>query len=113
MPFPWSLALKAIPWSALLAQAPAMADTLRARQKADTARQAAASAAMEGALARLEALEAQTRAHSDLVTQLAQQTAALTTATEVLAARLRWLLGLAIGAAALAAVALVLAMLRG
>jgi hypothetical protein len=112
MPFPWSLALRAIPWGALIAEAPtlARAESLLARTKTRPPDDAPA-AGLAPILARLDALEQQTRAHAELVTHLTQQTAALTTATEVLAARLRWLLGLGIAAVVLAATALIMAAL--
>jgi hypothetical protein len=113
MPFPWSLALRAIPWGALIAEAPTLAraaESLLARTKTRPPDDAPA-AGLAPILARLDALEQQTRAHAELVTHLTQQTAALTTATEVLAARLRWLLGLGIAAVVLAATALIMAAL--
>jgi hypothetical protein len=108
------LALKAIPWRVLIAGAPAIAKAanvlLAANRPPDTP---SASADDLRLLAhRVSALEAQDRANAKLLKQIADQVDALTTATEVLAARLRWLTIAASVAVVVSLVALVLA-LRG
>jgi len=112
MPIPWMLALKAIPWAAILAQTPALvgaADAVLFRAK-DPPLDVARSEDMQQLLTRIEALERHTRANADLLSQVTSQVAALTTATEVLAARLRWLLMIGMLSAALAAIALAAAL---
>ncbi len=111
MPFPWSLALKAIPWATILANAPAMvraADALLSSARTGKA-PVAASEEFQNLAKRIEALEKHDRADAELLKQIADQIDTLTTATEVLAARQRWLLALGVVSAVLAIVALVLA----
>lgn len=91
MPIPWLLAMKVIPWGTILAKAPAIAraaDTLLAGAHA---RKAGASAELQSLTDRVAALEKHDQADAELLKQLADQVAALATATEVLAARQRWL----------------------
>ena len=98
MPIPWSLALRAIPWAKILAEAPAVAkaaDALLARTRG-----------LEGGTPltddgqalrdRITALESHTRADAGVLKQLTAQIEALTVASEVLAARVRWLMALVI-----------------
>jgi hypothetical protein len=107
MPSPWLLALRAIPWATLLAE-PALAKAAgRFRAKAREAEDAEADD-LASLRARVAALEDQVRTQVDVLAQVTDQITALTTATEVLAARLRWLLVLGLGAIGLAIVALVL-----
>jgi hypothetical protein len=100
MGIPWLLALKAIPWDTILANAPALlrsADALRAETKVRPP--AAASRNDIQALAdRIAVLEQRDRETAELLTRLSTQVAALTTAGEVLEARARWLLVVAIAA---------------
>ena len=106
MGIPWLFALKAIPWDTILANAPAIlrsADTLVSKT---TARPAAASRIDVQALAdRLAVLEQRDSETAELLTRVTAQVAALTTAGEVLEARVRWLLVTAIAALVMAAFA--------
>ena len=111
MPFPWSLALKAIPWATILANAPALAraaDVLLSNTRA-RGPSFADSAEFQNLASRIESLENHDKADAELLKQIADQIATLTTATEVLGARQRWLLAFAILSVALAVVALVAA----
>ena len=114
MAIPWLIALKAIPWSRLLTKAPALvlaADSLLSGLK--KRRLDAASATDLQRLAdRVTLLEKREEAYVDLLKQISTQVDALTTTTEVLAARQRWLLAFTIVASALGilAIGLVLAM---
>jgi hypothetical protein len=77
-----------------------------------TRSQKATSAAVDqlrGLTDRIEALENQNRAHAELLKQITEQAGALTTATEVLAARQRWLMAIGILSLGLAILAVVLA----
>jgi hypothetical protein len=106
------LALRAIPWAAILVQAPALvraADAVLFRVK-DPPLDVPRPDDMQRVLTRIEALERHTRANADLLNQVTSQVAALTTATEVLAARLRWLWAVGMLSAALAAIALAAAL---
>ena len=107
MGIPWRLALKAIPWDTILGNAPAIlrsADTLLSETKAR--RPAAASRNDIQALAdRVAVLEQRDRETAELLTRVSTQVAALTTAVEVLEARARWLLVVAIAASVMSVVA--------
>jgi hypothetical protein len=110
MAIPWLLALKVIPWGTILANAPSIlrsANALRAdtRDRPDTV-----SADDVQALAqRVAALEERDREAAEVIAQLTAQLTALTTAGEVLEARARWLLVVAVGASAMSVVALAIA----
>ena len=99
MGIPWRLALRAIPWNTILANAPTIlrsANTLLSETKA---RSGAASRTDVQALAdRIAALEQRDSETAELLTRVSAQVAALTAASEVLEARARWLLVLAIPA---------------
>ena len=107
MGIPWLLALKAIPWDTILANAPAIlrsADALRSETKVRPP--AAASRNDIQALAdRVAVLEQRDRETAELLTRVSTQVAALTTAVEVLEARARWLLVVAIAASVMSVVA--------
>ena len=107
MGIPWRTALKAIPWDTILANAPAVlrsADTLLSETK--VRQHAAASRNDIQALAdRIELLEQRDRETAELLTRVSTQVAALTTAGEVLEARVRWLLVVAITASVLSVLA--------
>ena len=107
MGIPWLLALKAIPWDTILANAPGIlrsADALRSETKARPP--AAASRNDMQALAdRVAVLEQRDRETAELLTRVSAQVAALTTAGEVLEARARWLLVLAIAATVMSVLA--------
>jgi hypothetical protein len=100
MGIPWLLALRAIPWDTILANAPAIlrsADALRSDTKVRPP--AAASRSDIQALAdRVAVLEQRDRDTAELLTRVSAQVAALTTAGEVLEARTRWLLLVAVAA---------------
>jgi len=100
MGIPWLLALKAIPWDTILTNAPCIlrsADALLSETKVRPP--AAASRNDLQALAdRVAVLEQRDRETAELLTRVSTQIAALTTAGEVLEARARWLLVVAIAA---------------
>ena len=104
---PWFMALKAIPWDTILANAPAIlrsTETLLSETKARTA--AAASRNDMQALAdRVAALEQRDRETAELLARISAQVAALTTASEVLEARARWMLAMTIAASVMALLA--------
>ena len=107
MGIPWLLALKAIPWDTLLANTPAIlrsADALLSETKARPP--AAASRNDIQALAdRVAVLEQRDRETAELLTRVSAHVAALTTASEVLQARARWLLVVAIAASVVSVLA--------
>jgi hypothetical protein len=107
MGIPWLLALKAIPWDTILANAPAIlrsADALLSESKVRPA--AAASRNDIQTLAdRVSLLEQRDRDTAELLTRVSTQVAALTTAGEVLEARVRWLLVVAIAASVISVLA--------
>ena len=107
MGIPWLLALKAIPWDTIMANAPAIlrsADALRSETKVRPP--AAASRNDIQALAdRVAVLEQRDRETAELITRVSTQIAALTTAGEVLEARARWLLVVAIAASVMSVLA--------
>jgi hypothetical protein len=107
MGIPWLLALKAIPWDTILANAPAIlrsADALRSETKVRPP--AAASRNDIQALAdRVAVLEQRDRETAELLARISTEVAALTTAGEVLEARARWLLVVAIAASVMSVLA--------
>ena len=107
MGIPWLLALKAIPWDTILANAPAIlrsADALRSETKVRPP--AAASRNDIQALAdRVAVLEQRDRETAELLTRVSTHVAVLTTAGEVLEARARWLLVVAIAASVMSVLA--------
>ena len=114
MAIPWLVALKVIPWGTILANAPSIlrsADALRSRAHAKPDRGPAHEAHDVEALAeRIAVLEQRDRETAELITQLTAQLTALTTAGEVLEARVRWLVVVTASASIVAVVACVLAL---
>lgn len=106
------LALKAIPWRVLIAGAPAIAKAANVLLAANRPPEKPTASADDLRLLahRVSALEAQDHANAALLKQMADQLDGLTTATEVLAARLRWLTAAAVSAAVLSIAALVAAL---
>lgn len=112
MAIPWLLALKAIPWDTILVNAPSILRSADALMSKTSVRPDAASRNDIQALAeRLAALEQRDTEVAELLTRVTAQVAALTTAGEVLEARARWLLLLAIGASVMSVVACGIAVL--
>ena len=114
MPVPWLLALKVIPWGTILANAPAIlrsADALAGRTRARP--DPAPGNDVEALADRIALLEQRDRETAELLTRVTAQVAALTTAGEVLEARVRWLLVAAIGASVIAVVAIGIALFAG
>jgi hypothetical protein len=107
MGIPWRLALKAIPWDSILANAPGIlrsANVLLSETKVRSG--AAASRNDVQALAdRIAVLEQRDRETAELLTRVTAQLAALTTASEVLEARARWLLVVAVAASVVSVLA--------
>jgi uncharacterized coiled-coil protein SlyX len=114
MPVPWLLALKAIPWGTIVANAPSILRSADALVSNTRARPDVASRndirALADRIAMLEQRDAET---AELLTRLSAQVAALTTAGEVLEARVRWLLVAAVGAAVISVVAIGIALFAG
>ena len=97
MGIPWLLALKAIPWDTILANAPAILRSADALVSKTNVRPDGGARIDVQALAdRIAKLEQRDSETAELLTRLTAQVAALTTAGEVLEARARWLLVLAI-----------------
>jgi hypothetical protein len=98
MSIPWRLALKAIPWDTILASAPAILRSTEALLSETKARPPAAASRndMQALSDRIAVLEQRDRETAELLTRISTQIAALTTAGEVLQARARWLLLMAI-----------------
>ena len=111
MPIPWLAALKIIPWGTLIAGVPAIAratDTLLSGAKRAT-HDLASAGDLRQLAERVARLEQHDQADAEILKQIGEQIEALTTATEVVAARTRWLMMLAGSALALALVALIVA----
>ena len=107
MGIPWILALRAIPWDTILANAPAIlrsADSLLSETKA---RQPTAASRndIQALVDRVGVLEQRDRETAELLTRISTQVSALTTAVEVLEARARWLLVVAIAMSVLSVLA--------
>jgi hypothetical protein len=100
MGIPWLLALKAIPWDTIMANAPAILRSTEALLSETKARPppAASRNDMQALADRVAMLEQRDRETAELLTRISTQVAALTTAGEVLEARARWMLVLAIAA---------------
>ena len=98
MGIPWLLALKAIPWDTILANAPAILRSADAVLSETKVRPPAAASRndIQALVARVAVLEQRDRETAELLTRISTQVAALTTAVEVLEARARWLLVVAI-----------------
>ena len=107
MGIPWLLALKAIPWDTILANAPAILRSTEALLSETKGRPPAAASRNDiQALAdRVAVLEQRDRETAELLTRISTQVAALTTASEVLEARARWLLVVAIAASVMSVLA--------
>lgn len=112
MPIPWLVALRAIPWGAILVNAPPIARAAATLLYGAEARKSKLPSANEllNLTDRIAALEKHDLADAELLKQVTDQVEALTTATAVLAARLRWLLTLVIISSALAVLAVWVAM---
>jgi hypothetical protein len=109
MGLPWRLALSAIPWARILANAPVIARSADALLRGTGAARAGDRDAEHVRLAaRVDALERTERETAELLNQASAQLAAITTAAEVLQARVQWLLA-GVCAALVAAVAALVA----
>jgi hypothetical protein len=109
MAIPWLVALRAIPWGTILANAPSIlrsADALRTRTQVRPDNVSATDLQALGE--RIAALEQRDRESAEVLAQLTAQVAALTAAGEVLEARARWLLAVAIAALAVSILAVVI-----
>ena len=107
MGIPWLLALKAIPWDTILTNAPTIlrsADALLSGTKARPPAPAARND-IQALTDRVAVLEQRDRETAELLTRVSTQLAALTTAGEVLEARVRWLLVIAIAGLVMSVVA--------
>ena len=107
MGIPWILALKAIPWDTILANAPAILRSTDALLSETKARQPAAASRndIQALVDRVAVLEQRDRETAELLTRISTQVSALTTAVEVLEARARWLLVVAIAMSVLSVLA--------
>jgi hypothetical protein len=121
MPIPWMFALRSIPWATIVANAPAIvrsAESLLTRANARRREPADAGASagpheLQGLVERVASLEQRDSETAALLSQVTQQFASLTTATEVLEARVRWLLLLGIISTAVSLLALGLVVFTG
>jgi hypothetical protein len=104
MGIPW---LKAIPWDTILANGPAILRSANALLSETKARHPAAASRndVQALAARVAVLEQRDRETAELLTRVSTQVAALTTASEVLEARARWMLVVAIAAAVVSVLA--------
>jgi len=108
MALPWLAALRVIPWRAILENAPAIArsaDALLSRTAAQRSRADSPSEAHQLLTERVAALEQRDRETAELLTRVTDQLANVTAATQVLEARTRWLLIIAVAALILSLVA--------
>jgi hypothetical protein len=107
MSIPWRLALRAIPWNTLLANAPSILRSANALLSETKVRSGAAASRIDlQALAdRIAVLEQRDRETAELLTRVTTQVAALTSASEVLEARARWLLVVAVAASVMSVLA--------
>jgi hypothetical protein len=107
MGIPWRLALRAIPWDTILANAPAILRSTEALLSETKARAPAAATRndMQALADRVAALELRDRETAELLGRISTHVAALTTASEVLEARARWLLAITIAALVIALLA--------
>jgi hypothetical protein len=105
MGIPWLLALKAIPWDTILANAPTLLRSADALLSETKTRPPVASRDVQALADRVATLEQRDRETAELLTRVSAQVAALTTAGEVLEARARWLLVLAIATAVMSVLA--------
>jgi hypothetical protein len=104
MAFPWITALKVIPWTTILKQAPVLveaADNLLNKAKHRKG-QAQTTGDLQPLKDRLTELENRDQVNADVVKQLAQQVEALAAASQVIAARVRVTMILAVVAVAAA-----------
>lgn len=110
----WLTALKALPWGTILSQAPTVVDAANRLLSRAGQRRGGAEAPPELAslLARIEALEEHDRADAAVMKQLADEVAALAAASQVLALRLRLVLGLAVAAVLLSVALLAIVIFR-
>ena len=111
MAWPWlTIAAKAIPWATLVRRAPEIIDAsarlLATRKAGQSAPRAAAQSESAGGelRERLRILESQNQEDAKVVEQLAEQMRDLTNGMEVLAARFRVLLAVAIAVIVFAAI---------
>ena len=112
MGIPWLLALKAIPWDTVLANIPSILRSADALMSKTRVRPDPGSRNDIQALAdRIALLEQRDSEVAELLTSVTAQVAALTTAGQMLEARARWLLMVAIGASAVSIVAIGVALL--
>ena len=112
MGIPWLLALKAIPWGTILANAPTIlrsADALASRTRVRP--DAAAPNDVQALADRIALLEQRDSETAELLARVTAQVARLTTAGEVLEARARWLLVVAIAASVISVLACGIALL--
>ena len=104
---PWLLALKAIPWDTILENAPSILRSADALVSKTRVRPDAASPNDVQALAdRISLLEQRDSDTAELLARVTAQVARLTTAGEVLEARARWLLVVAIAASVMSVAAI-------
>ena len=112
MGIPWLLALRAIPWGTILASAPVILRSTEALLSETKVRPPAPAFRNDiQALAdRVAVLEERDRETAELLTRISTQIAALTAAGEVLEARARWLLVVAIAASLMSVLAVAVAL---
>jgi hypothetical protein len=111
MGIPWLLALKAIPWDTILANTPSILRSADALMSKTHVAGKASRNDIQALTDRIMALEQRDSETVELLTRVTTQVAALTTAGEVLEARVRWLLVVAIAASVIAVLACGIALL--
>ena len=111
MAFPWITALRVIPWRAILDNAPAIARSANAllsrtaTPRSENDPPPVTHEAYRLLADRVATLEQRDRETAELLTRVTNQLADVTAATQVLEARLRWLLMLAAAALVLSLLA--------
>jgi hypothetical protein len=111
MGFPWFLALRAIPWGTILASAPIILRSADALASKTRVRPDASRNDVQALADRIAVLEQRDSETAELLTRVTAQVATLTTAVEVLEARTRWLLVVAIAASVMSVLACGVALL--
>jgi hypothetical protein len=108
MALPWLAALKVIPWGAIVENAPAIARSAHALLARTGTQRPHTDSPLEAhrlLAERVATLEQRDRETVELLTRVTDQLAEMAAATEMLAARARWLLVIAVAALILALVA--------
>lgn len=112
MAISWLTALKALPWGTILSQAPTVVDAAN-RLLSETRRKRAQPGSMgelESLKERVAALEGHDQADAAVIKQLADEVAALSAASQIVAVRVRMVLLISVVAIAISVVSIALAL---